>query len=64
MTDPETVQIPVVVDVRATVRDDVAVAAITCAAPPTVMPCGVSKVIDWAVGGVIVKDWTTWDAAW
>ena len=62
MTDPETVQIPVVVDVRVTVRDDVAVAAITCAAPPTVMPCGVSKVIDWAASA-IVKVWITSVAA-
>ena len=45
MTKPATVQIPVVVDVNVTVREDEAVGETVWVDPPTVIADGVAKVI-------------------
>ena len=45
MTKPATVQMPVVVDVKVTVRDDEEVGATVCVDPPRVIADGVPKVI-------------------
>jgi hypothetical protein len=45
MTNPATVQIPVVVDVNVTVREDEAVGETVWVDPPTVMADAVAKVI-------------------